>query len=152
MCKRIFRFKLQLLAVIDKISISMKLPQISHICKNHNFSSIIATFYDMWGILFFIFASCEPLRQKTNSCTCLLTLTHTQHTVQPVSVRCATAHASVMCDIYDCAAGFFPGGTGGPPSNENFANPPNPTLVPVFGPRLVPPPQAEVRPRKFEKF
>ena len=50
--------------------------------------------------------------------------------------------------------GFFPGGgTGGvPPSSENFANPPpHPTLVPVFGPRLVPPP-AEVRPRKFEKF
>ena len=35
---------------------------------------------------------------------------------------------------------FFPGGTGGvPPSGENFANPPHPTLVPVFGPRLVPP-------------
>ena len=46
---------------------------------------------------------------------------------------------------------FFRGRLGGPPSSENFANPPPPlTLVPVFGPRLVP--LAEVRPRKFEKF
>ena len=51
-------------------------------------------------------------------------------------------------------AGFFSGGGGGlgvPPSGENFANPPHLTLVPVFGPRLAPPP-AEVRPRKFEKL
>ena len=51
----------------------MKLPQISHIHKNRNFSSIFASFLDqllyaykfygrgMSGILFFIFASCEPL-------------------------------------------------------------------------------------------
>ena len=47
--------------------------------------------------------------------------------------------------------GFFPGGMGVPLAGENFVNPPHPTLVPVFGPRLVPPP-AEVRPRKFENF
>ena len=34
--------------------------------------------------------------------------------------------------------GFFRGGMGGPPG-KNFANPPHLTLVPVFGPRLVPP-------------
>ena len=49
--------------------------------------------------------------------------------------------------------GFFPGGgLGGPPHPAKILPiPPHPTLVPVFGPRLVPPP-AEVRPRKFEKF
>ena len=48
---------------------------------------------------------------------------------------------------------FFPGGgLGGSPHPEKILPiPPHPTLVPVFGPRLVPPP-AEVRPRKFEKF
>ena len=46
---------------------------------------------------------------------------------------------------------FFLEDWGVPPSGENFANLPHPTLVPVFGPRLAPPP-AEVRPRKFEKF
>ena len=47
--------------------------------------------------------------------------------------------------------GLFPGGTGGSPHRRKFCqSPPHPTLVPIFGPRLVPP--AEVRPRKFEKF
>ena len=50
-----------------------------------------------------------------------------------------------------CWQGFFPGGTGGPPIRRKFCQSPHPTLVPVFGPRLVPPP-AEVRPRKFLKF
>ena len=36
-------------------------------------------------------------------------------------------------------------------SGKNFANPPHPTLVPVFGPSLAPPP-AEVRPQKSENF
>ena len=37
--------------------------------------------------------------------------------------------------------GFFPGGDwGGPPIRRKFCqSPPHPTLVPVFGPRLVPP-------------
>ena len=47
--------------------------------------------------------------------------------------------------------GFFPGGTGGPPSSENFANPPSDTC-PRFWTKACPPPPAEVRPQKFEKF
>ena len=49
-------------------------------------------------------------------------------------------------------SGFFPGGLGVPPIQRKFCQspPPHPTLVPIFGPRLVPP--AEVRPRKVEKF
>ena len=51
----------------------MKLPQISHIHKNHNFLKYNWNFLDqqllpykfhgsgMWGMYFFIFASCEPL-------------------------------------------------------------------------------------------
>ena len=42
--------------------------------------------------------------------------------------------------------GFFPGGTGGPPSGQNFV-PPHPTLVLVFGPRLVPPPRQGSSPK-----
>ena len=63
-----------------------KLPQISHIHIIRNFSSIFANFLDqllhpykfhgrdMSGILFFIFASCEPLTKiKANTVyTCLL--------------------------------------------------------------------------------
>ena len=51
--------------------------------------------------------------------------------------------------------GFFPGGDWGvPPSGENFANPPTWHLSPLLnqGLSLPPPPPAEVRPRKFEKF
>ena len=60
-------------AVIDEISNFTILPQISHFHKNHNFSSVFSNFLDqllhpykfygrdMSGILFFIFASCEPL-------------------------------------------------------------------------------------------
>ena len=56
-------------------------------------------------------------------------------------------------------SGFFSWGGGGgrgqtgrvPPSGKNFVNPPHLTLVPIFGPKLVPPP-AEVCPPKFEKF
>ena len=39
-----------------------------------------------------------------------------------------------------------------PPSGKKFCQSPHLTLVPVFGPRLVPPSPAEVRPRKLEKF
>ena len=52
----------------------MKLPQISHIHKNYNFLNIGPNWNffdqplphkfhcsDMWGMYFFIFASCEPL-------------------------------------------------------------------------------------------
>ena len=47
---------------------------------------------------------------------------------------------------------FLGGGPGGPPHLAKMLPiPPHPTLVPIFGPRLVPPP-AEVCPRKFEKF
>ena len=76
-CKRFFRFELQLKQLLTKYQIFTKLPQIPHIHKNRNFSSIIAFFFqtncfipinfmaarDMSGVLFFIFASCEPLRQ-----------------------------------------------------------------------------------------
>ena len=50
-------------------------------------------------------------------------------------------------------SGFFSWeGTGGSPHPAKILPiPPHPTLVPVFGPRLVPPP-AEVRPQKCEKF
>ena len=56
-----------------KISILMKLPQISYIHNNRNFQSYNWNFLDqpilsykfhgrdMEGIYFFIFASCEPL-------------------------------------------------------------------------------------------
>ena len=46
-------------------------------------------------------------------------------------------------------AGFF--GGMGVPHPAKIQSPPHPTLVPIFGPRLVSPP-AEVRPGKFEKF
>ena len=59
--------------LLTKYQIFKILPQISHFHKNHNFSSIFTTLLDqllhpyksygrdMSGILFFIFASCEPL-------------------------------------------------------------------------------------------
>ena len=50
-------------------------------------------------------------------------------------------------------AGFFSWEGWGSPHMVKILSippPPHPTLVPVFGPRLVPP--AEVRPKKFEKF
>ena len=50
-----------------------------------------------------------------------------------------------------CTGFFFPGGTGGPPIWRKFCQSPHPTLVPVFGPRLVPPPSRGSSP-KFEKF
>ena len=45
----------------------------------------------------------------------------------------------------------FPGGTGGSPHPAKILSIPHLTLVPIFGPRLVPPP-AKVSPQKFEKF
>ena len=68
MCKRIFKFE----QLLTKYQIFTILPQISHFYKNRNFSGI-SNFLDqlfhpykffgrdMSGILFFIFASCEPL-------------------------------------------------------------------------------------------
>ena len=48
--------------------------------------------------------------------------------------------------------GFFMGGLGwSPPSGENFVNPPIDTC-PRFWTKACPPPPAEVRPQKFEKF
>ena len=73
MCKRIFKIRPLIKQLLTKYQIFTILPQISHIHKYRNFSSIFATFLDqllhpykfygrdMSGILFFIFASCEPL-------------------------------------------------------------------------------------------
>ena len=59
--------------LLTKYQFFTKLPQISHIHINRNFFKYIYNFLDqllhpykfhgrdMWGILFFIFASCEPL-------------------------------------------------------------------------------------------
>ena len=58
----------------------------------------------------------------------------------------------IFISVLATQPGIFPRGTGGPPIWWKFCQSPHPTLVPVFGPRLVPPPPAEVRPRKFEKF
>ena len=70
MCKRILRFELRWSSYWQNINFSRNCPKF-HI--NRNFSSIFATLLDqllhpynfhgrdMWGILFFIFASCEPL-------------------------------------------------------------------------------------------
>ena len=49
-----------------------------------------------------------------------------------------------------CLRGFSWGTGGSPHPVKILSIPPHPTLVPIFGPRLVPP--AEVRPQKFEKF
>ena len=44
--------------------------------------------------------------------------------------------------------GFFPGvGLGGPPIRRKFCQSPHLTLVPVFGPRLVPPPSRGSSPK-----
>ena len=74
MCKRIVQIRALIKRLLTKYHIFTILPQISHFHKYRNFSSIFATFLDqllhpykfygrdMSGILFFIFASCEPLR------------------------------------------------------------------------------------------
>ena len=60
---------------------------------------------------------------------------------------------SLWCDLYTLMSvgiswhklkrvvkpGFFPWGAGGPPIRRKFCQFPPSTLVPVFGPRLVPP-------------
>ena len=43
--------------------------------------------------------------------------------------------------------GFFPGGTGGPPSGENFANPPIRHLSPFLDQSLSPPPSRGSSPK-----
>ena len=74
MCKRIFWFELQCKKLLTKYQIFTKLLQIPHIHMNRNFLKYICNFLDqlllpytfhdrdMSGILFFIFASCEPLK------------------------------------------------------------------------------------------
>ena len=71
-----FKIRTLIKQLFTKYQFLMKLPQISHIHKNHNFVSIIGTFLDqpllsykfhgsdMWGMYFFIFAICEPLIGK----------------------------------------------------------------------------------------
>ena len=68
-----FKIRATIKQLLTKYQIFTILPQISHFHKYCNFSSIFATFLDqllhpykfygrdMSGILFFIFASCEPL-------------------------------------------------------------------------------------------
>ena len=76
-------------AVINKNQIFIKLPQISHINKNRNISSIIGLslidqlllpckFYGsgMCRIYFFIFASCEPLISLRQSWITLVIVVH----------------------------------------------------------------------------
>ena len=70
-----FQIRASIKQLLTKYQIFTKLPQIPHIHINRNFSSIFVTFLgqllhpykfygrDMSGILFFIFASCEPLSQ-----------------------------------------------------------------------------------------
>ena len=72
--QKIFWIRASIKKLLTKYQIFMILPQISHFHKFRNFSSIFATFEtncfipinfygrDMSGILFFIFASCHPLR------------------------------------------------------------------------------------------
>ena len=70
-----FKIRTLIKQLFTKFHRLTKLPQISHIHKNHNFSSIIGRFYTncfyptnfMAGtcekyLLFIIFASCEPLK------------------------------------------------------------------------------------------
>ena len=69
-----FKIQASIKQLWTKYQISTMLPQISHFHKNRNFSKYICNFLDqllhpyklygrdMSGILFFIFASCEPLR------------------------------------------------------------------------------------------
>ena len=69
-----FLIRASIKQLLTKYQIFMILPQISHFHKYRNFSSLFATFKtncfipinfygrDMSGILFFIFARCEPLK------------------------------------------------------------------------------------------
>ena len=62
--------------LFTKYKFLIKLPQISHIDKNHNFFKYNWKFWDqlllpyifhgsdIWGMYFFIFASCEPLKMR----------------------------------------------------------------------------------------
>ena len=71
--KDFFKIWASIKQLLTKYQIFTILPQISHFHNNRNFSSMFATFLDqllhpykfygrdMSGILFFIFASCEPL-------------------------------------------------------------------------------------------
>ena len=75
MCKRIFLIRALIQQLLTKYQIFTILPKISHFHKYRNFSSIFCDFLDqllhpykfygrdMSGILFFIFASCEPLTE-----------------------------------------------------------------------------------------
>ena len=78
MCKRIFLIRASIRQLLTKYQIFTILPIISHFQKYRNFSSIgpICNFLDqllhphkfygrdMSEILFFIFASCEPLNAQ----------------------------------------------------------------------------------------
>ena len=68
-----FEIRASIKQLVTKYQIFMILPQISHFHKNRNFLKYICNFLDqllhpfkfygrdMTGILFFIFANCEPL-------------------------------------------------------------------------------------------
>ena len=75
-CKRIFKIQALIKQLLTKYQIFTILPQISHFHKCHNFFKYFCNFLDqllhpykfhgrdMSGILFFIFASCHPLRMQ----------------------------------------------------------------------------------------
>ena len=69
--------------------------------------------------------------------------------LQIISASAGTVQMTIFLGIY--RTGFFPGGTGGPPSSENFVNPPIQHLSPFLDQGLFPPAEV-VRPRKFEKL
>ena len=74
MCKRIFKIRASIKKLLTKYQIFTILPQISHFHKFRNFLKYICNFWDqllhpykfygrdMSGILFFVFASCHPLK------------------------------------------------------------------------------------------
>ena len=98
--------------LLTKYQIFMKLPQIPHIHINRNFSSIFVTFLDqllhpykfhgsdMSGILFFIFASCEPsiyFFDETISCALKrFIVTQTMQILEFVNLNLHTIHSSAL--------------------------------------------------------
>ena len=109
-------------------------------------------------------AQCKHVSSHTHRCNATMCMINHSAVCCSAARRCYASVVKVKTSAALCSwqlwlcsrvritypgTGFFPGGS--PHPAKILPIPPYPTLVSIFGPRLVPPP-AEVRPRQFEKY